>query len=84
LEVSAYAGGVADGYTAIAKAPSGRGWYVGTRLDDLSNAEFFTDVSSQLGLERLGGGGVEVIRRGGVTFSIDHNVNQVSWNLDDH
>jgi beta-galactosidase len=82
-EVSAYAGGVAHGCTAIAKAPSGRDWYVGTRLDDLSNQRFFADVSNQLGLKRLGGQGVEIIRRGAFTFSIDHNSNQVSWARDD-
>jgi beta-galactosidase len=82
-EVATYSGGVADGCTAIAKASSGRDWYVGTRLDDSSNQEFFSDVALELGLKRLGGQGVEVIRRGAFTFSIDHNSNQVSWARDD-
>jgi beta-galactosidase len=76
-ELATYLGGVANGATALAKAKSG--WYVGTRLGDRSNREFFADVVAELGITQRGGNGVEVIRRGGLEISIDHNTNTVTW-----
>ena len=52
---------------------------MGTRLGDRSNREFFADVVAELGITQRGGNGVEVIRRGGLEISIDHNTNTVTW-----
>lgn len=78
-QLAGYVGGVAAGSTALAQSPSGRDWYLGTRLDDASNATLFADLMSQLGINRSGGQGTEVIRRGQLEISIDHNTNSVSW-----
>jgi beta-galactosidase len=79
LELATYVDGVASGSTALAQSASGRDWYVGTRLDDASNQQFFASLAAELQLEQHGGNGVEVIKRGGLALSIDHNTNQVSW-----
>ena len=78
-QLAGYVGGVAAGSSALAQSPSGRDWYLGTRLDDASNATLFADLMSQLGINRSGGQGTEVIRRGQLEISIDHNTNSVSW-----
>jgi beta-galactosidase len=78
-QLASYVGGVAAGSTALAQSASGRDWYVGTRLDDASNATLFADLLSQLGINRNGGRGTEVIRRGPLEILIDHNTNAVSW-----
>lgn len=74
-----FVGDVADGSVAMAKTADGNNWYVGTRLNAESNAKFFAEVAATLKLTRRGGAGVEVIRRGGLEFSIDHNTNSVVW-----
>jgi beta-galactosidase len=79
VELATYIGGVASGSIAIARSASGRDWYVGTRLDDASNQQFFAGLVADLQLEQNGGNGVEVIKRGGLELSIDHKTNQVSW-----
>ncbi len=78
-ELASYVDGLALGSTALAKSASGRDWYVGTRLDDASNQQLFASLAAELQLEQLGGKGVEVINRGGLQLSIDHNTNRVSW-----
>ena len=77
--LATFAGGVANGSLALAKSESGKDWYVGTKLDDASNNKFFSAVVAQLGIAQRGGNGVEVIRRGGLEISIDHNSNEVHW-----
>jgi len=76
---ASFVGGIADGSLAIAKSARGFNWYLGTRLTSESNLKFFTEISDVLALTRRGGNEVEVIRRGGVEFRIDHRVNQVIW-----
>lgn len=77
--LATFAGGVANGSLALAKSESGKDWYVGTKLDDASNNKFFSAVVAQLGIAQRGGNGVEVIRRGSLEISIDHNSNEVHW-----
>ena len=77
--LATYATGPAAGSTALARSSRGRDWYVGTRLDDASNKQFYKGILDQLGIEPLGGEGIEVIRRGHLEIQIDHNSNTVRW-----
>lgn len=70
---ASFASGVSSGSVAIAKASNGRSWYVGTRLNRKSASQLFDRIASDLNLNREGGAGIEVIRRGGLKFVIDHN-----------
>lgn len=79
--VVSFENGPASGCPAIVQKRIGdkHSWYLGTRLDALSNQKFFSSVLSTLGIETAGGGGVEVVKRGHLTFTIDHNQNTVEW-----
>ncbi len=75
--VATYQDGVSAGSAAIAKKE--RSWYIGTRLDEASLMSFFDDFSLELQLEKRGGNGVEVIRRGSYEFAIDHTQKTFVW-----
>lgn len=79
--VSSFTDGPAAGSVAIAKTWVGRrpSWYLGTRLTADSNLVFFHGVLKELGIEMVGGNGVEIIDRGDLRFTLDHNQNSVSW-----
>jgi beta-galactosidase len=81
VELASFVGGAASGSTALAKSANGRDWYVGTRLDDSSNREFFAEVTDCLEITKTGGNGIEVIERGRLEISIDHSSNSVSWQI---
>jgi beta-galactosidase len=76
---SKFENGVAAGQVAISKTSGTPNWYVGTRLDEESSRQFFSSAMHELGIDRAGGDGVEVIRRGGVRFEIDNINKTVSW-----
>jgi beta-galactosidase len=76
---SKFENGVAAGQVAISKTSGNPNWYVGTRLDEESTKQFFSNAMHELGIDRAGGDGVEVIRRGGVRFEIDNINKTVSW-----
>ena len=71
----------AEGSVAIAKRFHGEvpSWYLGTRLTAEANRKFFAEIAEEMGLSIDGGGGVEVVARGELTFTIDHNANTVHW-----
>lgn len=74
-----FANGVAAGEVAISKTAGVPNWYVGTRLTVDSTKQFFSNAMQELGIDRDGGDGVEVIRRGGLRFEIDNLSKTVSW-----
>ena len=77
--LASFNSGPASGACALARSASGKNWFVGTRLDDQSNLEFFANLIAEVGIESKGGDGVEVISRGNLEIHIDHNDNRVSW-----
>lgn len=77
--VSRFTDGIATGELAISKTAGVPNWYVGTRLDEDSCKQFFSNAMHELGIDRAGGDGVEVIRRGGLRFEIDNIHKTVSW-----
>ena len=77
--LASFDSGPASGACALARSASGKDWFVGTRLDDQSNLEFFANLIAEVGIESKGGDGVEVISRGNLEIHIDHNDNRVSW-----
>lgn len=76
---SKFTEGIAAGQVAISKTSGNPNWYVGTRLDQESCKQFFSHAMQELGIDRAGGDGIEVIRRGGLRFEIDNNHKTVSW-----
>ncbi|MFM2024232.1 MAG: hypothetical protein RLZZ56_245, partial [Actinomycetota bacterium] len=75
--VATYLDGASVGSVAISRKD--KSWYIGTRLDDASVFKLFESMSRELKLDRVGGNGVEVIRRGTFEFSINHKDNTFSW-----
>ena len=77
--LASFTSGAARGSVAVARCgevhPS---WYVATSLDGDSLESLFAGIISELGIATEGGSGVEVIKRGGRTFTIDHNSGTVS------
>ena len=81
--ISFFESGVAAGSLAIAKTTESPNWYIGTRLDDASCKKLFLGIIQELALSQDGGDGVEVIRRGGVRFEINHNTIETSWAINE-
>jgi hypothetical protein len=76
---SLFTSGIAAGQVAISKTSGTPNWYVGTRLDQDSCKQFFSNAMHELGIDRAGGDGIEVIRRGGLRFEIDNNTKTIGW-----
>jgi len=73
-------GGDAKGSVAIAKRSLGSStaYYQATELELDSQKKFFADIAKGLGIESVGGDGVEIIHRGPHRFEINHNKGTVS------
>jgi beta-galactosidase len=78
--IANFSTGPAEGCAAITKTfDSVPSWYLGTRLGGEALRDFFRLVFTEVPVAKAGGKGVEVIRRGGLEFVIDHNRDTVDW-----
>ena len=78
--VATFDGGDAKGSVAIAKRSMGSStaYYQATELELESQKKFFAEIAKGLGIESVGGDGVEIIHRGPHRFEINHNKGTVS------
>lgn len=78
--LATFTSGPAKESVAIAKSAANTpSWYVATALDETALRDFFASVIAELGIDVVGGNGVEVIDRGQRRFVIDHNNGTVTF-----
>ena len=67
--VASYVDGPLPGTPAVTR--KGNAWYVATRLDAAATAALADRIAREAGVERVGGAGVEVVRRGRYAFVLN-------------
>ena len=78
--VATFEGGDARGSVAIARRflGSSTAYYQATELELESQKKLFAGIAKGLGIESVGGDGVEIVHRGPHRFEINHNKGTVS------
>lgn len=77
--LATYADGIAAGGVAVAQKHNS--YYIGTRLDDRSLSQLFTQILHKLEISTSSSDATEKIGRGGLVFEIDNTSKQVKWSI---